>query len=393
MALLLPRFLVQTLAVAKKETLQTVSDRRMVGLLLIAPALQLGVLGAAVDFDVDRVPTVVVDHEHSVESRAHVEHVLADGTLRRVLELDSDAAALRAIDQGRAATALIVPPGFGARLGSGERAEVQLVADGSDPNRSAIATAAAARYARVVSRGLALAARDAAGLAPGGAPAAAAAGPRRGEIVLVPRVLHNPRLRTAIYMVPGIMALLLLLVTVIIAAMGLARERETGTLEQIQVTPIGATSLLVGKLVPYIVAGLFDLLLALVVGVYVFGVPIRGSLAVVVLGTTAYLVSNLGVGLMISTLARSQQQAFIGGFLVMLPALLLSGVMTPLWGIPEWLRPVTYLNPVRYYAIIVRSALLKGATLGDLWFEHVALAAIGLTVLSIAAWRFRRGLA
>ncbi len=220
MALLLPRFLVQTLAVAKKETLQTVSDRRMVGLLLIAPALQLGVLGAAVDFDVDRVPTVVVDHEHSVESRAHVEHVLADGTLRRVLELDSDAAALRAIDQGRAATALIVPPGFGARLGSGERAEVQLVADGSDPNRSAIATAAAARYARVVSRGLALAARDAAGLAPGGAPAAAAAGPRRGEIVLVPRVLHNPRLRTAIYMVPGIMALLLLLVTVIIAAMG-----------------------------------------------------------------------------------------------------------------------------------------------------------------------------
>jgi ABC-2 type transport system permease protein len=269
---------------------------------------------------------------------------------------------------------------------------VQLVADGSDPNRSAIATAVAARYARVMSRRMALAARDAAGHAPGGAPAVAA-GPRRGEIVLVPRVLHNPRLRTAIYMVPGIMALLLLLVTVIIAAMGLARERETGTLEQIQVTPIGATPLLVGKLIPYIVAGLFDLLLALVVGVYVFGVPIRGSLAVVVLGTTAYLVSNLGVGLMISTLARSQQQAFIGGFLVMLPALLLSGVMTPLWGIPEWLRPVTYLNPVRYYAIIVRSALLKGATLGDLWFEHVALAAIGLTVLSVAAWRFRRGLA
>lgn len=390
---MLPRSLVQTLAVARKETLQTVGDRRMVALLLIAPALQLGVLGAAVDFDVDRVPTVVVDHDRTVESRAHVQHVLADGTLRQVLETDSDAEALLAIEQGRAATALVVPPGFGERLARGQPAEVQLVADGTDPNRSAIATAAASRYARFVSRGMALAARDAVGLDPDGAPVAAAATPRRGEVVLVPRVLYNPRLRTAIYMVPGIMALLLLVVTVVIAAMGLAREREAGTLEQIQVTPIGATPLLVGKLIPYVVAGLFDLLLAIVVGAFVFGVPIRGSLGVVSLGTTAYLVSNLGIGLMVSTLSHNQQQAFIGGFLTMLPALLLSGVMTPLWGIPDWLRPLTYVNPVRYYGVIVRSALLKGATLGDLWFEHLALAAIGLTVLFIAAWRFRRGLA
>ncbi len=390
---MLPRWLVQTLAVAKKETLQTVGDRRMVALLLIAPALQLGVLGAAVDFDVDRVPTVVVDHDRTVESRAHVQHVLADGTLQQVLATDSDAEALLAIEQGRAATALFVPAGFGERLARGQPAELQLVADGTDPNRSSIATAAASRYARFVSRGMALAARDAAGLGPDGASVAAAASPRRGEVVLVPRVLYNPRLRTAVFMVPGIMALLLLVVTVIIAAMGLARERETGTLEQIQVTPIGATPLLVGKLVPYVVAGLFDLVLAIVVGAFAFGVPIRGNLGVVALGTTAYLVSNLGIGLMISTLSRNQQQAFIGGFLTMLPALLLSGVMTPLWGIPDWLRPLTYLNPVRYYAVIVRSVLLKGATLGDLWFEHLALAAIGLTVLAIAAWRFRRGLA
>lgn len=390
---MLPRSLVQTLAVARKETLQTVSDRRMVALLLIAPALQLGVLGAAVDFDVDRVPTVIVDHDRTLESRAHVQHLLADGTLRWVLEADSDAEALLAIEEGRAATALVVPAGFGDRLARGQPAEVQLVADGTDPNRSSIATAAASRYARFVSRGMALAARDAGGFDPEGAPVTRAAARQRGEVQLVPRVLYNPRLRTALYMVPGIMALLLLVVTVVVAAMGLAREREAGTLEQIQVTPIGATPLLVGKLIPYVVAGLFDLLLAIVVGAFAFGVPIRGSLGVVALGTTAYLVSNLGIGLMVSTLSRTQQQAFLGGFLFMLPALLLSGVMTPLWGIPDFLRPLTYVNPVRYYGVIVRSALLKGASLGDLWFEHLALAAIGLTVLAIAAWRFRRGLA
>jgi ABC-2 type transport system permease protein len=158
------------------------------------------------------------------------------------------------------------------------------------------------------------------------------------------------------------------------------------------VTPIRASALLVGKLLPYLVAGLFDLMMALVVGAFVFGVPIRGSLGVVTRGTAAYLTASLGVGLLVSTVSRTQQQAFLGGFLCMLPMLLLSGVMTPLWGIPDWLRPLTYVNPVRYYVVIVRGVLLKGATLGELWREIAALAAIGATVLTFAAWRFRRGL-
>ncbi|MBN2194657.1 MAG: ABC transporter permease [Polyangiaceae bacterium] len=389
---MLPRPLIQLLAVAKKETLQTVNDRRMVALLMIAPALQLGILGAAVDFDVDRVATVVVDHDRSAASRHHIEHVLADGTLRRAFDTTSDAEALAAIDQGRAVAAVIVPPGFGERLERGEPAEIQFVAAGTDPNQSAVATAAAGRYARFESARLVAAARSARGTPTAGGPSTGSVRQAPGPVVLVPRVLHNPRLRTAVYMVPGVMALLLAVVTLIIAAMGLARERETGTLEQVMVTPIGATTLLAGKLLPYLVAGLFDLLMALVVAAFAFGVPINGNLGVVFLGTAAYLTSTLGTGLLVSTLSRTQQQAFIGGFLCMLPALLLSGVMTPLWGIPEWLRPLTYVNPVCYYAVIVRGVLIKGATLSELWFELLALAGIGVTVLAFAAWRFRRGL-
>jgi ABC-2 type transport system permease protein len=381
---MLPRWLVQLLAVALKEVRQTVSDRRMMALLLVAPVIQLGVFGSAVNFDVDRVPTVVVDHDHTAASRAHLEHVLADGTLRRTVETESDAAALAELDAGRAAAALIVPAGFAAALARGEAATLQVVVDGTDPNRGSIAAAAVARYGRVATRELARgAARARAGEGLGASP--------RADVELVPRVLYNPRLRTSRYVVPGILALLLLVVTVIVTAMGLARERETGTLEQVLVTPIGSTTLLLGKLLPYVLIGLFDFVLGLAVAAWAFDVPIRGSVGVVLLGTLAYVTCSLGIGLLISTVSLTQQQAFIGGFLFMLPALLLSGVLTPLWGIPEWLRPVTLVNPVRHYVEIVRGVLLRGATFSELQVQFAALGATAAAVLTVASWRFKRG--
>ena len=376
----LPRWLVQLLAVTRKEIRQTLRDRRVVAILIIVPAVQLGIFGAAVDFDVDRVPTVVVDHDRTEASRTFLAELFADGTLARQGATNSDDEALRRVDDGRAAAALFVERGFEVHRARPGGAHVQIVVDGTDPNRSGVAAATVSRFARSASVG-ATATRIGSGSARAPAP-----------VALLPRVLHNPELRTATYMVPGILAVLLLLITMIVMAMGLTRERETGTLEQVMVTPISPLVLMVGKLLPYLVVGLFDLTLGLVVCVHLFGVPINGNLGLVVLGTAAYLCVTLGTGLLISTVSRTQQQAFITGFLFMQPAVLLSGVMTPLWGIPDWLAPVTYVNPVRYYVEIVRGVLLRGSTFDELLLHFVVLASMAVVVITVAARRFTRSL-
>jgi ABC-2 type transport system permease protein len=204
------------------------------------------------------------------------------------------------------------------------------------------------------------------------------------------RVLFNPALKSSIYMIPGVSAMLLLLVTTIIASMGLARERERGTLEQIQVTPVPALLLMLGKIIPFAVVGLFDFILAMVVGAYGFDMPLRGSMLLLFVATSLYLLNTLSIGLLISTVSSSQQQAFMGGFLFMLPAALLSGIMTPVRSMPEWLAPLTLINPLRHYAEILRAVLLRGASLSELAFQVCALTVIGTVICTVAALRFRR---
>jgi ABC-2 type transport system permease protein len=373
-----PPGMVQLRAVFRKEVLQTVRDRRILFMLVFAPLLQTIILGFAVDFDVDRVPTVVVDLDRSADSRTHARRLLADGTLLRAGTVPGTPEAERAVDDGRAAAAVILPARLGEDLLAGRPAEVQVVLDGTDPNRAMVASGAASRYFGEVGEDLARRAIAARGIA---APA---------KILLTPRLAYNPSLRTAPYIVPGIAAMLLLIVTTIVTAMGLARERETGTLEQVLVTPIRPLYLLVGKMGPFVVIGLLDVMLLVSAGTWLFGVPIRGSLVVLLVGTLLYLLSTLGMGLLISTLSGTQQQSFLGGFLFMMPAILLSGVMTPIRGMPEWLQTITYVNPVRYYAEVMRGALLKAAGFADLWPQLAALTAFGVTILTIATLRFHK---
>jgi ABC-2 type transport system permease protein len=371
---------VQLAAVFRKEVRQTVRDRRIMFMLVAAPLIQTVVLGFAVDYDVDRVSTVVVDRDRSAESRLHARRLLADGTLLRSADAPSAREAEAAIDAGEAAAAVILPERFGADLAAGRRAEVQVILDGSDPNRTTVASGAASRYFGEVGEALArerLAARG------GRAPA---------QITLVPRLAFNPGLETAPYIVPGIAAMLLLIVTTITTAMGLAREREMGTLEQVLVTPIRPLFLLVGKMAPFVLIGLVDVALLLAAGTWMFGVPLRGNLLVLLAGTLLYLMTTLGVGLLVSTVSTTQQQSFLGGFLFLLPSILLSGVMTPIRSMPGWLQAVTYLNPVRYYAEVMRTTLLKGAGFGDLWFQLVALLVLGAAILATATLRFQKRL-
>ena len=369
-------------AVIQKEIRQTVRDKRMMVLLIAAPMIQLIVFGHAVQLDVDRVPTVVVDRDRSHTSRTHLSAVLADGTLREVSRTSETDAALRKLETNEAAAVLIVPPDFERDVVRGRAAALQVVLDGSDPNRANVAGSAVAGYFARESEKIARARRQR---------LAALGGtlPRLPDVQVRSRVLFNPGLESAIYMVPGVAAMLLLLITTIVSAMGLARERERGTLEQILVTPVPSTVLVLGKIIPFAVIGLIDFLLALTAGAYLFDMPLRGGMPLLLAATSLYLMITLGAGLLISTYSESQQQAFMGGFLFMLPAALLSGIMTPVRSMPTWLAPLTLVNPLRHYAEILRAVLLRGAGAAELSTQLSTLAVMGLCVCALAVHRFR----
>ncbi len=306
----------QYAAVVRKEVRQTIRDRRVMFLLVAAPFIQTILFGFALNFDVDRVPTAVADLDRSAASRDYARRLLADGTLLRGPDASGAPEADRLLDRDQVAAALVFPAGFAADVAAGRTGRMQLLLDGSDPIRAATAQSAAERCFSGDAKALLRARFAAAGARP---PA---------EISIAPRMLYNPRLKTAVYIEPGIMAMLLVVVTTVVTAMGLSREREMGTLEQVLVTPIGPFVLLAGKMTPFVVIGLFDVLAMLTAISWIFEVPLRGPLPVLALGGVVYLCSTLGIGLLISTLSQTQQQSFLGGILFIMPAALLSGVMT-----------------------------------------------------------------
>lgn len=373
------------LAVMRKEMRQAFRDKRMVALLLFVPIVQMTVLGYAVDLEVDHIPTVVCDQDRTAASRELAAAFLASKTFERRAETTDAQVASSMLERGEAAAALILAPGLERDLSRNVPVQVQVLIDGSDPNRAQIASNAASQFLLDRAAGLSFALLEQQSTAQGRVL-------RPAQARLVPRILFNPRLKSAVYMVPGVAAMVLLIVTTIVTAMGLAREREIGTMEQILVTPLRPAVLLVGKCLPFALVGLVLVPAILTVGSLLFEVPVRGSLAVIFAGTLLYLMSTLGTGVFISTVSRSQQQAILGGFFFLMPAILLSGFMTPIENMPWWIRPITYLNPVRYFLEIMRSCLLKGAGFAELAPQMAALAGFGVVILTIASLRFRKQL-
>ncbi|SET96841.1 ABC-2 type transport system permease protein [Stigmatella erecta] len=376
----------QLLAVVLKEVRQTLRDRRIMGLLLVSPIVQLIVFGFAVNFEVDKVPAAVVDLDRTARSRAYINSLMADGTLRRAVDLPDAASAQALLDAGGASVAIVLPQGLDRDITRQRTADVQVLVDGSDPNRSGVALGATGTFFGQLNEKVAetrLRTMSAARGVPLQLP----------TVRVQPRIYYNPKLQTAIFMVPGITSMLLLLVTTIVTAMGLAREREMGTLEQVLVTPIPPGIMMMGKLIPFLIIGAFDFTLAITVGAYLFDMPLLGSFLALFVATALYLSATLGMGLFISTVSTSQQQAFMGGILFMLPAILLSGILTPVRSMPEWLQPITYINPVRYYIEILRAVLLKDAGWADLGFQFVALGIFGFCIITLASRRFSKQLA
>ena len=374
------------LSLAGKELRQTFRDRRVAALLVIAPVVQLVVLGYAVELQVDHVRTVAADEDRTAESRGFVSGLLAGDAFSDVGRYEDAAAAMDLLTRGEATVAVVVPRGFGRRLSAGDKAMVQLLVDGGDSNRALIAQAAAVSYG--MQQAIALA----------GDRLRSTAAARGSDIALPtlrvePRVFYNPTLSSKVYFVPGVAATLLIIVTLITTAMGLSRETESGTLEQVLVTPIGPNTFILGKTLPYAAIGLLDLFLVVGVGSWLFDVPVRGALPLLALGGLLYLLTTLGLGLLIATLVRTQQQAFFGAFFFVMPGILLSGFITPVENMPAWLRPLTVLNPVRHFVEVMRAVLLKAASIEEIASQLVALLGLGVAIFASAALLLRRKLA
>ncbi len=373
----------QLMAVMRKELRQAFRDPRMVAILLLVPLIQLILFGFAINLDVDHIPTAICDLDQTSMSRDVLRGLLAGETFVQTAETHSPEAASRLLETGQASLAVIVPVGFTRAVERGDASNIQLLVDGTDTIRSQTAASAASEY--LSGRGIAMVrARIEQTLASRGMVL------QLPQVVLQPRILFNPHLSTRIFMVPAVAAMVLLIVTTVLTAMGIARERELGTIEQILVTPLRPVVLLVGKCLPFAFVGLVELMLLLVVGSYLFDVPLRGSLVLIFVASALYLMTTLGVGIFISTISHSQQQAILGGFFFIMPAILLSGFMTPIENMPHWIQPITLLDPVRYYVDIMRSCLLKTSDFRDLLPQLAALFIFGFVILTVSALRFHK---
>jgi ABC-2 type transport system permease protein len=363
----------------RKEMLELRQDPRLFGIVIVAPILQLTVLGYAATTDVKDIPIVVVDADRSADSRALVASFDASDNFTVVAVLDSTSEIDPWLEEARAWMALSIPPGFGRHVAGGERVSVQVVADGSDANSTNVALGYARQVVGVYSQDL-IAERT--GRVPDP--------PVRAAV----RVWFNPNLESRVFMIPGIVALLLLVVTTNLSAMAIVREKELGTLEQLNVTPLARWELIVGKMIPYAVVGMIDVVLVLIVAIWWFEVPMRGSLLLLFAMCGIYLLSTLGLGLFVSTISATQQQAMMTTvFFFMTPMIYLSGFIFPIENMPAWIQPLTYVLPLRYFLVILRDLFLKGVGLEIFWPEALALLTWGVVVLTLATLRSSKRLA
>ncbi|HYR18380.1 MAG TPA: ABC transporter permease [Myxococcales bacterium] len=364
-------------SVAVKEILQLGRDRLTMAMMVALPVIQITLFGYAIDTDVRHVPTVVYDQDGSARSRDFARSLQATGFYEIKGEVRGYDEIERALRSGAARVALVFPPRWSADLLRGRAAPLQLVVDGSDPQTVASATNTAAGLAQA--RSLELLVRR--------APLAA------HRIELATTTWYNPDLRSAVYIVPGLVGVILTMTMVMITAMAIARERERGTLEQLIVSPLRRGELIAGKIVPYVAMGLLQMTLILVLGRLLFGVPVVGSLGLLYAFALVFIAGNLALGLFFSTLAQTQQQAMQMSFFFLLPNILLSGFMFPWDAMPLPMQWLSQALPLTHFLRIVRGVALKGSGFADLLPEALWMGAILVALLVLSSLRFRKKLA
>jgi ABC-2 type transport system permease protein len=366
----------------RKEFIQIGRDKRTLILVLIIPIMQLFLLGYAATNDVRNVPLAVYDQDRGPESRRLLDAYRAADYFKITYDTSSETELGNLIDGGQARAGLIIPPGYSENIQGGGSAQVMFVLDGSDPTVASTALSAAKligqAYSTQVLEQRLLKRGQAAVIQP--------------PVEVSTNVWYNPDLISAYFMIPGVIGMILFALTSILTASAIVRERERGTIEQLIVTPIRPWELVVGKLFPYVILALLNAFEVLAIGHYWFHVPINGSLWLITAASLLFLLSSLGIGLLASTIANTQQEAMLTVWMLLLPSIFLAGFFFPLEAMPKVLQWISYIFPLRYYLVIIRSLMLKGVGISAVKEDVIALAIFGVAIMSLASMRFRKRL-
>ena len=370
------------LSLIRKEFIQIRRDPRTLALVLIIPIMQLFLLGYAATNDVRNVPLAVFDQDRSPQARQLLDAFRAADYFRLAYEVNSEAELRTLIDQGKARAGMIIPADYADRLESDGSAALAFILDGSDPTVASTALSAAQLIGQAHSTTILTQRLE-----------------RRGQsAVFTPavevrtQVWYNPDLVSAYFMIPGVIGMILFALTSILTATAIVRERERGTIEQLIVTPIRPWELVVGKMLPYVILGFLNALEVLALGHWWFNVPINGDVWLLLAISGLFLMSSLGIGLLASTVANTQQEAMLIVWMTLLPSIFLAGFFFPLEAMPPVLQFISLFMPLRYYLNVIRSLLLKGVGIEAFWRDVVALVVFGFGIMTIAALRFRKRL-
>ena len=367
----------KALAVGKKEFRQIVRDRRTLSILLLVPLGFLLLYGYALSFDLRDVPLAVQDRDNSSESRALVSGFLNSGYFRLVATPRSDAELHGLMDRGTASAFLVIPENTGRVVRRGDVARVQVILNGENSSTASTVLGYSLNIVRSVSANLLLEQRQAGALPP--------------LVFVEPRIWFNPELRSALFLVPGLIGFIGMISATISTALSVVREKERGTWEQVRMAPMNTVSYIVGKTIPYLGLSLISSMAIIVAAMWLFDLPMRGSWGTLLLATTLFLVGALGTGLLVSTIADSQLVAFqIALILAFLPTFLLSGFIFPIQNMPAPIQVVTHLVPARYFLVALRGIVLKGVELGTIWVQMVAMVVYAVAVLGLASARLAR---
>lgn len=371
------------LSLIRKEFLQIVRDPRTLGITIAMPAVMLFMLGYAITNDVRNIALAVFDQDQTPASRRLISAYQVADYFKLAYFVSSAEEMRQLIDNNSARAGLIIPPGYGRTLAAGHSAKVAFIIDGSDPTVAGSALSAAVLIGQSLSTSIMLEQFEKRGMS---------------NVVVKPpidvltQVLYNPAMVSANYMIPALIGQILQFLTSFLTATSIVRERERGTIEQLIVTPLRAWELIVGKLAPYVLISFMDTIEILVVGILLFRIPINGSLILLLFMAALFLITTLGIGLFISTIANTQQEAMLTAMFTILPSIFLSGFFFPLAAMPKWLQIISYIIPLRYFLIIARGIVLKGVGFQALWPETIALTIFAVVVMGAAALRFRKNL-
>ena len=368
-------------SIIRKEFIQIFRDKRTLALILFMPLVQLFLLGYAATNDVRNVPLVIYDQSISAESRTLMDAYRAADYFKVEYSVSSEAEIQTLIENGQAKAGLIIPPDYAIQLKAGS-AQVAFILDGSDPTVASTALSAAKMIGQSYATTLLT-------------EKAARSGQNfkiQPPVDVRTTVWYNPDLVSAYFMVPGLIGLILAAIMGIVTATAVVRERERGTIEQLIVTPIRSWELVLGKILPYTILGLFDTVAIIAVGHWWFGVPVRGSLSLIFVLSAIFLLSGLGIGLFASTVANTQQEAMLTVFMTILPSVFLSGFIYPLQAMPMFLQWISYAIPLRYFLVIIRALMIKGVGIESILPDVIALTVFGVLIMGAAALRFKKRL-